>query len=209
MYFDSDWESGDGGWTFDGFLHGSNPYGGTGFAPANPGAFSGVNYWFAPDTGFGATDHLTSPTYVMTAGDMFLNLTFTHHYNLETGFDGGAVLIQVNGGSFNYVPAPNVTDYDQVMDASTDTLGGLEAYTGNSGGAYFTSNVNLSSLVNPGDSFAIRFAQGEDSSGSGDGWYIDDLTLSSSVSAIPEPTALAMFSSVAVVLLRRRKSVCL
>lgn len=196
-YIDTDWESGDEGWSSVGFTLGSNQ-------GLFPGSNSGSDYWFSTDEGVAGSDFLTSPIYTMNVGDTDLMMTFTHHYNLEEMFDGGVVELNVNGSGFAYLAAPAVTDYDLEIDAfGGNPIGGLEAYTGFVRD-YKASTIDFDGLVSSGDTFQIRFHKGEDSSAGDDGWYIDDLSITSN--AVPEPgSATVILGAMGVMFCRRRR----
>ena len=51
--------------------------------------------------------HLTSPAFTMPAGMTTPTLTFEHGVATEANFDGGQLMISVNGGPFTLVPQAN------------------------------------------------------------------------------------------------------
>jgi Zn-dependent metalloprotease len=116
-------------------------------------------------------------------------LTFDHYVATEAGFDGGNVKIAVNGGEFETVPADAFTfnDYNTVLATAaagnTNPLQGQPGFSGTDGGevtgTWGESQVDLSALgIKSGDVFQVRFAFGMDGCGGNDGWYVDDVRIS-------------------------------
>jgi len=173
-----DHEDGFSDWTV------SNDGNGNDWQGKTDGGYSGNNYWFAADIDpidpVTHTDsYLASQVITATVDDH--SLQFFHKYNLEadgsTGYDGGVVEINVNGGGWNDVGSSNFSKngYNTTISTSYNSpIAGRQAFSGDSGG-YVESVVNLSSLVNQGDTFQIRFREANDSSVSDDGWYVDDV----------------------------------
>ena len=190
-----DWESGAAGWTATGWTLGSG-------LGSNPGAYSGTNYWFAADLSGVSSDLLTSPVVTVPDADP-LELSFYHRYDMETNYDGGVIEINVNGTGFTYVPGAAITQNSYTGTISmnfSNPLMGLDAFTGDyDTGTYFESIVDLSGFAGNGDTVQIQFHQGDDSSVSDDGWYLDDLTLAT----IPEPASLLLIGLGALALRRR------
>ena len=115
-------------------------------------------------------------------------LTFKHYVATETGFDGGNAKISVNGDDFSVIPASAYT-YNKPLtiataaQGNTNPLAGEDGFTGTDGGEVFgswgESQVNLGRVgVLPGDSIRLRFDFGRDGCGGLDGWYVDDIEVS-------------------------------
>src|SRR6185312_9546091 len=132
---------------------------------------------------------ITSPTITVPAGADDLRLSFDHFVETEAGFDGGNLLISVNGGSFSVVPpanfvfnGPNAPLNPAIStDGSNNTnpKAGEDAWTGSNvttgKGSWGTTIIDLSSLTNPGDTIKLQFDFGKDGCGGGTGWFVDNV----------------------------------
>ncbi len=150
-----------------------------GFAPSTTRANTGTSSWFSPAPITAADFVLTSAPFTPTGLSV---LSFHHYYNLEGGFDGGAVEISTNNGttwqnarSLFVMNAPNVT-----LDPSTTAPGawvfsGQSATNGTPG--FIRSVVDLRSFA--GTSISVRFRTRTDqgSPNGPEGWYIDDIAV--------------------------------
>lgn len=209
------WEGGQGGWTTTqddpldpGWLLKTDG------SATNPRSLSGGNYWWASDGANWADIYLVSP--VKTAGGGNLTLDFYHWYKMAyagaTYYHGGVVEISVNSGAWTYVPAANfiTNGYDHTVNSGT--LLGIQAFAGISprsgtGQAPFyrpdpyfiESRVDLSSFVNSGDTYQIRFRSGHTPNGEPappnnaptlDGWVIDDVAVCSGSESVPTAVTL-------------------
>ena len=165
-------ESGSAKWTATHDNAGAN----NDWALGTANAHSATHAWFAQDVAAVSDQYLTMANTVTPSGTSVL--TFWHHYNLEDCFDGGVVEISVNGGGWTdlgaqmtqsgYNGGPMPTNYNS-------PIGNRNAFTGDSGG-YVETKVNLSSFS--GSTVRIRFRLATDDSTPGNGWYIDDVTIS-------------------------------
>ncbi|MGH7244849.1 MAG: tail fiber domain-containing protein [Phycisphaerales bacterium] len=132
------------------------------------------------------TADLVSPEYVVTR-EGSLRLRFDHRYSFEydgTVWDGGAVLVSVNGGAATLVP---LTAFVQggyngfVASNSHADLAGKDAFAAKSpgydSGAFVTSIADLGRFV-PGDKVRVRFRFSGDTNTSGGSpdWAIDNLS---------------------------------
>ncbi|MBA2509448.1 MAG: M4 family metallopeptidase, partial [Nocardioidaceae bacterium] len=119
-------------------------------------------------------------------------LQYEHYVATEASYDGGNVKISVNGGAFQLVPAsaytfnkPNTT-LATATDGNTNPLAGQEAFSGTDGGevsgSWGESQIDLSKVgVSPGASIELQFDFGMDGCGSVDGWYVDNVSVSTCV----------------------------
>jgi Zn-dependent metalloprotease len=116
-------------------------------------------------------------------------VTFDHYVATEGGWDGGNVKISINGGAFEVVPAaaytfnPYNTNLSTAAAGNTNPLAGQPAFSGTDGGevdgTWGSSQINLSTLgVKSGDSFELQFDTGQDGCTGIDGWYVDDILVS-------------------------------
>jgi hypothetical protein len=137
---------------------------------------------------------LQSPVITVDA-DEPSHLLFEHYVNTETGYDGGNVLISINGGGFvdvlgnqNVVPGaafeynPYNGTLNSVADQNTNPKQGQEAFHGSNPGTVFgswgESQVDLAEAgVMPGDTVQFRWELGQDGCNGSDGWYLDRVEL--------------------------------
>lgn len=128
----------------------------------------GVN-WTAAGGNGNTFSSLSSPS-ALVGSTGNVTLTFTHRYNFETdvngNWDGGAVFVSVNGGSFTKVPLSSFTSngYSGTALASVWTLG-EEIFAGQSTDwgvpTLITSVADLGSLT-AADTVAVEFRGGWD-----------------------------------------------
>ncbi len=130
---------------------------------------------------------MDSPTIVAPADAAAVHVRFDHFVQTESDVDGGNLAISVNGGAYQIIPqdryefnAPNsVLRAAPPADQNTNPKAGERAWSGSdigSGmGSFGTSVVNLSSFVQPGQSFKLRWDFGLDGCGGSDGWYVDNI----------------------------------
>ena len=114
-------------------------------------------------------------------------LVFWHNYVLEDGFDGGVLEVSTDGGnSFQDILAAGGTFFRGGYNGTVSTccgnpLAGRQAWTGNSGGFIETDVGDLPTGV----PIVLRWRMASDSSGSGEGWRVDDVEI---VCERPTPT---------------------
>ncbi|QCX27769.1 M4 family metallopeptidase [Nocardioides jishulii] len=156
-----------------------------------------VAYGPAPDRGdcqagendFSSRDSITSTTIELPgAGHRFPKLSFDHYVATESGYDGGNVKISVNGRDFAPIPreaylfnAPTTLTSEAT---NTSPLAGEPGFTGTDGGeltgTWGTSIVDLAAAgAKAGDLIKLRFDIGRDGCGGLDGWYVDNVEISS------------------------------
>jgi uncharacterized repeat protein (TIGR01451 family) len=142
-------------------------------------AFSGTNYWFAPDTDLGGSNTAlttTNPINVPANAE----LVFIHKFATESGYDGGVVEISTDNTNFTYLPASKFVKggYTGVIPTADNPnigLTDLSAFTGASGG-YRVSIAKLDDYANK--NIYIRFRSVSDAAGGsvqGGGWWLDDV----------------------------------
>ncbi len=194
-----DFEDGLAGWTA-GFEFGDGggihaPWEASTSAPgAHPG---GVAYGPAPAQGqcsgdgvtdFSSRDSITSPTITLPKGPLLSpRLSFDHYVATEAGYDGGNVKYSVNGAPFQVIPAsayifnePDVLA--TTAEGSTNPLQGEDGFTGTDGGkvtgTWGQSQVDLAAIGATSGNLRLRFDIGRDGCGGIDGWYVDNVTIS-------------------------------
>ena len=128
---------------------------------------------------------LTSPLISVPIDVVDPVLAFDHWIATEHEWDGGNLKISVNGGPFLLVPISAFTfnPYNGRINPAggvnpnTNPLAGETGFTGTNqgtlGGSWGRSLVELRTLVDPGDSFVLRFDLGVDGCNGAEGWYID------------------------------------
>ena len=128
---------------------------------------------------------LTSPVINIPSGTT-PTLTFEHWVATEPNFDGGQLMISINGGPYTLVPQTafiyngyNLT-LASVGAGNTNPRASQRAWSGTDGGAvdgtWGRSIVNLSSLVAPGNNVQLRWDMSTDGCGGTTfGWYVDNV----------------------------------
>jgi len=116
-------------------------------------------------------------------------LTFKHRRDFESGYDGGTLAVSLNGSSYTLVPSSAILSggYTGATAASCAPTGGagVSVWTGTST-AFTTTTVDLDAACNAagasggcaGQTVWIAFASITDCSTTGDGWFLDDVTVS-------------------------------
>jgi hypothetical protein len=102
----------------------------------------------------------------------------------EALWEGGNLKISINGSAFFQV-SPSYFLHNaynaQINTGNTNPLAGEWAWTGtNEGtmsGSWGQSQIDLSSLIGPGDTLTIRFVLGVDGCNGTEGWYLDNVKL--------------------------------
>lgn len=139
--------------------------GSTNWSLVTTAANSGTTSWFAPDNATTGTAYLDLAVEVGLNGQS--ELSFYHSYDTEATWDGGQVLLSVDGGSKYLDLGPNMTSngYNSIIFNS------IPGFSGNSGG-FVNTQIDLSSYA--GQSVIIRFQMNCDQAVGGNGWWIDD-----------------------------------
>jgi Zn-dependent metalloprotease len=153
--------------------------------------------FFAEDPNIGgcnATDdesgvrHLTSPAIALPKGSSGHTVTFEHWVSTEASFDGGQLMISVNGGAFTLVPQANFiyNGYNLTLASAgagnTNPRAGQRAWSGTDGGAvdgtWGRSIVSLAGLASAGQTIQLRWDMSTDGCGGTTfGWYVDNVTV--------------------------------
>jgi hypothetical protein len=142
------------------------------------------NSAFAPDPTSIGLSELYSPSVVLPAAQT--QLRFRQSYYLENTYDGGVLEIKIGAGSWTDILAAGGSfsscGYISTISSSFgNPLGGRSAWTGNSGG-FITTLVNLPSAA-AGQTVQFRWRCGSDSSIGYTGWYVDTMSVGSTVQA--------------------------
>jgi hypothetical protein len=143
----------------------------------SPPAYSLPNAAWVNDPDMISDKYLDSPSGTIDPNESLSVLTFWHNYALEDGFDGGVLEISLDGGPFQDILAVSGFFYQGGYNGTISTccgnpLAGRQAWTGNSGG-FIETAVD----VPRGHTIALRWRMASDSSGSGQGWRVDDISI--------------------------------
>ncbi|QDU57886.1 PEP-CTERM sorting domain-containing protein [Aeoliella mucimassa] len=180
-------------------------------APESPWTYDSVaEAWFTDGTsekGEPSHTRLTSPLIDITETGA-VDLSFSHFYSIEGGaWDGGAVFTSVNGGTFEQVLSDAFTEngYTAFDLIGNHDLNGLDGFGDDSVGypAPITSTASLGTMT-AGDTLAIQFLMANDEYSKGaslPNWQIESVSLT----AVPEPTSLALLAVCGLLALRVRR----
>ena len=146
----------------------------------SPPAYSPPNAAWVNDPDAISDKYLYSPSLEIPPHQSFVGLTFWHNYALEDGFDGGVLEVSIGGGPFEDITAVGGFFTRGGYNGTISTccgnpLAGRQAWTGNSGG-FIETDVDLGFAI-PGKPFVLRWRMASDSSGSGEGWRVDEVEL--------------------------------
>ena len=174
--FSDDMENGEDNWTT------SNGTGNQNWVLTTVNSHSGNHVWFANDVAAQTDQYLViaNPTEPLSENT---ELRFWHYYDTEAEWDGGVVEIAIAGtnswadiGHLMYENGYNMI----INDNPASAISNRPAFSGNSDG-YVLTKVDLSTYEGEQVKFRFRFASDEFEGG--DGWYIDDVSLSNIVYA--------------------------
>lgn len=196
--FREDWESGTDGWIFEQI-------------PTNPSTWEDRDWTLSTNlpegragNGIFGTDPINGncqtdlengiirlesqriiiPDYATGITELFFN----HYVATETNWDGANVKYQLDGGSWEVLPASAFTanGYNGTINPATsgndNPMQGQEAFTGTDEGtvegSWGTSIVDLSQVgVTANSTLKLRFEVGTDGCNGRDGWYIDEIAV--------------------------------
>jgi hypothetical protein len=175
-FFSDDVESGVAKWTHDSGVKKKKLREDT-WAVATKRVHSGTNAWFTTDLAKVIDTHLDTVPIQLPSDGRNLQLVFFHTFEFERGtYDGGVIEIST-GGDFEDLGSKILTGrYNgTILDFTANPLAARPGWVEGRLGAFQQVVVDLSSYA--GKTVTIRFHIGTDSSGSGLGWYIDDVSL--------------------------------
>lgn len=140
------------------------------------------NEAFCPDPAAVGLAELVSPVVYVPAVS---RLMFHHSYYLDPGYDGGVLDISINGGPFTDIIAAGGSfvsgGYNGPLDMfDLNPLGGREAWTGNTSGAYVNTVINLPAST-IGQPIQLKWRCGSDADIGETGWHIDSIALAQRV----------------------------
>lgn len=135
---------------------------------------------------------MTSAVTIPTQAFMHFRHYYTFDNDTTTAYDGGVLEYTTNGGN-TWTDAGNLfinNGYNATLSNNFgNPLGGRQAF-GKSSTVYYSSRLNLSSLV--GQNVQFRFRVGSDNSFGSDGWFIDDVRIYTCGNPVSIPTATSM-----------------
>jgi hypothetical protein len=127
------------------------------------------------------------------AGASAVRLSFWHRYFFETGFDGGSLLLSLDGGNYRPIAAAALSGvrYEDTVEGSCEPDGarGLPIFTG-SRSAFAETVVDLDAACDAanggsggcgGRSVRIAFTAITDCGTARDGWFLDDVAVTACV----------------------------
>jgi lysyl endopeptidase len=138
--------------------------------------------WFSADQTTVSERALVTPTFVPQAGS---TLSFWHTFAFETNasaacYDAGTLEISIDGGAtWSVVPDAAFTAglFTGTVNANFgNPLAGKRAWCAGTIGAMTQVTVNLASFVGSSN-VKLRWHEGDDSSATATGWYVDSVTL--------------------------------
>ncbi len=177
LHYDYGFEAGASGWAL-----GSGGSGNT-WALSGARVHTGASSYHATDPDSTSDQRLVSPAIVLPAGGGALTLQFWNWQEMEsysTGcWDGGVVEISTNGGG-TWTHLPTTVMLTDPYDGQVSGLSGLDGWCGDPQD-WLRSVVDLSAYA--GQTAQLRFRLGSDGSVDREGWYLDDVTVQSCVSA--------------------------
>jgi hypothetical protein len=149
------------------------------WAPAddNNHTTGGAWSWFTPVTSAVRDTWLISPDYALTGTeDMVATLEFWHTRALDSGTDGGTLEISTDAGATWNPAGAYITEggYNDTFNNSTHPMDGMSVWAGNSG--WMRTSVNLTTFR--GETVRFRWRLGSSFFGTGSGWWIDDVVVS-------------------------------
>jgi hypothetical protein len=126
---------------------------------------------------------LTSPTLSVQAGAA---LSFATKYSIETGWDAGIVEV-AEGPAFSTWTRLATVNYPDALGNTGNACGFPKSFTGtvfsriNAVPAYAASNSTGSLGAYAGKDIKLRWRIGSDSTGTGAGWWVDDVSVTNAV----------------------------
>jgi len=172
-----DLENGIANWTLTGS-------GSTSWVTQSTEVNSGTTAFFANDGSTNGVAEIEVASIVGIGNNSFLS--FFHKYDTEATWDGGVIEISIDNGSTWVDLGPNMTDngYNSTINGSNGRAG----FSGNSNG-WVNTIIDLSPYN--GNSSRIRFQMNCDAAVGGNGWWIDDITLTDLSSYVPNVAKLS------------------
>ena len=142
---------------------------------------SAPNAMFTPNPSAVGGASLTSPPIPITASAAVV--TFRQNYRTESGWDGGAFEISINGGAFTDILTAGGRFIEGGYNSTLGTavgnpVSGRPAWSGNSGG-YITTKAQLPASA-AGQNVNLRWLFGSDTNTFDVGWWVDGVQVNGS-----------------------------
>jgi hypothetical protein len=135
------------------------------------------NVAYAPTAASEGDSVLVSP--VIPIATTNARISFSHKYDVESGWDGGVLEVSFNGSPFTEIISAGGRfeswAYSGSLASSANPLSQRDAWTGDSGG--FINTIVSLPAVAAGKSVQFRWRLGNDASVSYDGWYVDSVVV--------------------------------
>jgi hypothetical protein len=147
---------------------------------------------FCADIGSISANALISPVIAPVAGSV---LTFWHRFTTESGWDGGRLEVSTDGGS-TWAQVPGSAFLSGAYNGTTSGTYGNPipgpAWTGTGGSGNSFLEVRVDMTAYAGSNVRVRWALGTDSSVTGEGWWVDSVSLTGA--CVPTPVELLNLS---------------
>ncbi|MBI4914330.1 MAG: hypothetical protein HY825_00650 [Acidobacteria bacterium] len=147
---------------------------------------------FCADIGSTSANALISPVIAPVAGSV---LTFWHRFTTESGWDGGRLEVSTDGGG-TWAQVPGSAFLSGGYNGTTSGTYGNPipgaAWTGTGGSGNNFLEVRVDMTAYAGSNVRVRWALGTDSSVTGDGWWVDSVSLTGA--CVPTPVELLNLS---------------
>lgn len=129
---------------------------------------------------------LTSPPFL--SGGTNTKVSFRHKFDFETTYDGGVLEVAIGGGGFTDITSGGGAflsgGYVGTLSANFgNPIGGRNAWTGPV--ANFVTSVARLPAAAAGQSVRLRWRAGTDSSNSGNGWFVDSISVGDGATCCP------------------------
>ena len=167
-----------------------------------PPAYSPPNAEFVDDPDVLSDKRLDARGFFVSRFVFWSQLTFRHNFNFEAsdadpnvGFDGGVLEISLDGGNtfqdITVVGSFVNGGYNRTISTDRGSpIAGRRAWSGNSEG-FITTTVGFGQGELGQQNVRLRWRMASDTSGSRDGWRIDNVTMVECDHGTPTPTATA------------------
>lgn len=191
--------------TFDGTVTGwtsAAEAGATPWALSSAASHSPTKSYFAAGPATKTTNALTSASIAIPANASNMQLKFWHSYNLETGKDGGRLMVSTNNGAAWFDADAADSGLTFAANGYTTTIrnigkpsdrsifAGQQAWSGNSGGFVETVlNLNDSAKF-AGRTVRFQWVLATDGRNASPGWYVDSIVLAGDADLVNQPPTI-------------------